>query len=315
MEILHNILLGLFYPLQLIWKAYYHANLTPKIIIGVVVTFFVGTSIVYVIAEGHLKGFVRGMIAYHHPNRFLGEETTSKLFFTDEQESAGLRCIKLLPALFLFILAAKYLSFLLLLHVFIMLALFFLFLYLIYLLTTYGSSLLLMILLAIIAMNVLYFTQSSIGFPHFTPHMTGWFGIMINPTSDDVNINLYVYVLVLVAAYYSFLKYVINFFWWRWCETPESVLAGKGIANNENIGNESIAEFTSDNTVKSNSIIGDLRLIGFSNSAIDLLRKECSAETLSRVINRVRTTDERQGSPKAFVMHQLFGEKHDLEKW
>ena len=206
----------------------------------------------------------------------------------------------------------------------------------------YGHlSLMLMLLLALV-LNLAYFYGIDIGYPIITAHyqlpnwtvnfFTTWaFGwhhpLVINPNGYDIDINKYVYVIFLLFTYYSLLRYVLNFFYWKVTRHPPNKLfyqyfseeelaqrrhAAKAEADSKPFGgvikniNPDI-DLGDDSKPKTFAHEREMKLLGFTDKTIAALRGQYSDAQIVRALDAVM--EKGGANPKMTFINEL--EEHN----
>ena len=139
----------------------------------------------------------------------------------------------------------------------------------------------------------------------------------------DIDINKYVYVIFLLFTYYSLLRYVLNFFYWKVTRHPPSKLfdqyfseeelaqrrhAAKPEADSKPFGgvikniNPDI-DLDDDSKPKTFAHAREMRLLGFTDKTIAALRGQYSDAQIARALDAVM--DQAGSSPKTSFIDYL----------
>ena len=202
----------------------------------------------------------------------------------------------------------------------------------------YGHLSLMLMLIVASVLNAAYFYGIDIGFPvidanYILPHWTvnffttwafGWHQpLVINPNGYDIDINKYVYVIFLLFTYYSLLRYVLNFFYWKFTKKPPSKLFDQYFTEEEIKAREQKRQEEMDKTPYGGLIkninpdidLGDdskpktfahereMKLLGFTDKTIAALRGQYSDAQIARALDAVM--DQAGSSPKTSFINYL----------
>ena len=202
----------------------------------------------------------------------------------------------------------------------------------------YGHLSLMLMLIVAGVLNAAYFYGIDIGFPvidanYILPHWTvnffttwafGWHQpLVINPNGYDIDINKYVYVIFLLFTYYSLLRYVLNFFYWKFTKKPPSKLFDQYFTEEEIKAREQKRQEEMDKTPYGGLIkninpdidLGDdskpktfahereMKLLGFTDKTIAALRGQYSDAQIARALDAVM--DQAGSSPKTSFINYL----------
>ena len=195
----------------------------------------------------------------------------------------------------------------------------------------------LMLLLALV-LNLAYFYGIDIGYPIITAHyqlpnwtvnfFTTWaFGwhqpLVINPNGYDIDINKYVYVIFLLFTYYSLLRYVLNFFYWKVTRHPPNKLFDQYFSEEELAQRRHAAKAEADSkpfggvikNINPDIDLGDdskpktfahereMKLLGFTDKTIAALRGQYSDVQIARALDAVM--EKGGANPKMAFINEL----------
>ena len=129
---------------------------------------------------------------------------------------------------------------------------------------------------------------------------------MINPNGYDIDINKYVYVVFLLFTYYSLLRYVLNFFYWKVTRHPPNKLFDQYFSEEELAQPRHAAKAEADSKPKTFAHEREMKLLCFTDKTIAALRGQYSDAQIARALDAVM--DQAGSSPKtSFII--LTGER------
>lgn len=191
--------------------------------------------------------------------------------------------------------------------------------------------------LLILLANLAYFYSWNIGFwvfsPHDTWHFLSWHWT-VNPTSETINVNKYIYVLILVTSYISVIRHILNHFYWKHAKHEPMAWANQFIEITQEATpkekqkireqqafksrNPNVKLLTPEEREEGRGLIVDdntdmdtgdqsfdmLKLLGFSKKGMALLHTEYPENTIRKALDKLKEAGGIQ-NPKIFFLNLL----------